>query len=139
MQKILTLTVIGIGAGTLLALSLILTYLFTGNMAFYLLFNVDYIPVLKDLNPKIFVEITFHYLFCIASVVVLYYLLEIIRLEHRVTIYLIVYTGGSAILFYLTSFSSQAPYSTNLLAWSYWTVGHAIYGLIVGFSIKRWM
>lgn len=139
MNGVVKLALIGIGAGTVLAAVLILMYLLTGNTAFYLLFNVDYIPLLKNLQPRIVVEIMFHYVFCMASVVILYYLLRFVQLENRVIIYMIVYTGGSAILFYLTTFFSHKPFSTDVLAWIYWTVGHAIYSVIVGLSIKRWL
>lgn len=138
MKKLSKLTLIGLIAGTALAASLIIVYWMTGNMAFYLLFNVDYIPILKEMRPTIVIEIAFHYLFCIVSVILLYYVLAFFRLEHRVMIYVIVYTGGSAILYYLTLFTNYEPHSTDVLAWLYWTGAHTIYSVIVGMFIRRW-
>lgn len=139
MKELPKLTLIAVVAGTVLAGSLLLIYALTGNMAFYLLFNVDYIPVLKSLQPRLVVEIVFHYLFCVASVVVLYYILRVVNLEKRVLIYILVYTGGSGILFYLTIFTSAEPAYTDLMAWVYWTAAHGIYSVIVGMWINKGM
>lgn len=139
MKRLSRLTLIGIVAGTILAAILIIIYWITGNMAFYLLFNVDYIPILKEMRPTILIEITFHYIFCISSVIILYYVLEFFRLEQRIMIYVIVYTGGSAILFYLTLFTNHEPHSTDVLAWLYWTGAHMMYSVMVGMSVRKWV
>lgn len=137
MKEFIKLIFIAIVAGTVLAGSLILMFALTGNMAFYLLFNVDYIPILKSLQPRLVVEIVFHYVFCIVSVVILYYVLRLVNLERRVFMYMVVYTGGSAILFYLTIFSNAEPDYTDLMAWVYWTGAHWIYSVIVGLWIQK--
>src|SRR5690625_4603897 len=83
MKSFIKLIFTGLLGGTILAGFLILVYIFTGNEAYYLLFNVDYIPVLKDLQPVSIVEISFHYIFCIVSVILLFYILKLMRRERR--------------------------------------------------------
>lgn len=139
MARWLKLIVIGVLAGAILASVLLAVYFWTDNMAYYLLFNVDYIPLLKDLQPKIAVEIVFHFVFCMASVVCLFYLLSKIDLERRVTAYVLVYTGGSAVLFLLTGLSDHPPLMTDLAAWLYWSAAHALYSVIVGLLVKKWV
>lgn len=138
MRQLSKLLFIGIIAGTILASVLILVFFMTANEAYYMLFNVDYIPVLKEIQPRIIVEIAFHYAFCIGSVVGLFYILSLIQLEHELTLYILVYTGGSAILYFLTALSGHPPMVTDVAAWIYWSLAHAIYSVIVGLSIKKW-
>lgn len=139
MKQIIKLTGVGILAGTILAGFLIIIHIFTRNEAYQLLFNVDYIPILKSLHPTVVIEIAFHYIFCIVSVVLLFYILKMIHWERQLLFYMVIYTGGSAVLFFLTGLSDTAPDLTDLAAWGYWTVGHFIYSLIVGLLIKRWV
>lgn len=137
MKQLLKLIFIGMFAGLILAGILILLHLWTNNPAYILLFNVDYIPLLKDLGPKPMIGIIFHFTFCIISVVGLFYILKMINQERQVLFYVIVYTSGSAILYFLTVLSTRPPFVTDLSAWIYWTIAHAIYGLIVGLFVKN--
>lgn len=139
MKQIWQLILIGLVSGTVLAAFLIGVYLLTSNEAYYLLFNVDYIPILKDLQPKIVIEITFHYLFCVISVVGLYFILSLINRERRLLYYVAVYALGSATLFFLTGLSTHTPACTDGAAWIYWSIGHVIYGFFVGFLIEYWI
>jgi len=139
MKSFIKLIFTGLLGGTILAGFLILVYIFTGNEAYYLLFNVDYIPVLKDLQPVSIVEISFHYIFCIVSVILLFYILKMMGWERRQLFYMVIYTGGSAVLFSLTAFSEAAPALTDFAGWSYWTFGHFIYSVVVGLMIKYWV
>lgn len=79
---------------------LVLVHLFTGNEVYILLFNIDYIPLLRDFRPRSFVEIVFHFITCIVSTVGLYTLLKIIRREQQLISYFVIYTAGSAFLFF---------------------------------------
>lgn len=66
-------------------------------------------------------------------------MLKLIHLERQLFIYVVVYTGGSAILFFLTGLSEKPPAMADLAAWGYWTLGHGVYSFIVGFLVKCWM
>lgn len=139
MKELLKLIFIGILAGTILASFLISIHILTGNEAYLILFEVDYIPILNHLQPASIIGILFHYIFCVLSVVLLYYILKSVHLERLLYIYIVVYTGGSAILFFLTALSDKTPAMTDLTAWCYWTLGHGIYGIIVGLLVKNWV
>lgn len=138
MKQLLKLISVGIIAGGVLAGVMKMVYLLTGNRAYLLLYNMDYIPFLKDLPPQPIFGIIFHFLFCIASVLGLFYLLKVIHVERRVAPYVIVYTGGAAILFFLSALTEKPPAATDFNAWFYWTFAHLIYSGIVGFFIKFW-
>jgi hypothetical protein len=138
MRNLLKLVAIGIIAGIVLAGFLKTIHLLTGNQAYILLFNMDYIPLLKMLPPLTINALIFHFLFCIISVVTLFHILKTVHLERHVSPYLIVYTGGAAMLFFLTALTEKPPDTTDVLAWFYWTIGHGIYSLTVGYLIKYW-
>lgn len=139
MKQLLKLTFIGIFAGIILAGVLLLLHLWANNPAYILLFNVDYIPILKGLSSQPIIGVIFHFGFCIISVVGLFYILKMSDRERQVLFYIAVYTGGSAILYFLTVFSVRPPFITDLTSWMYWTIAHAIYGIIVGLFIKKWI
>lgn len=139
MKKLLKLILVGVLAGIILANILVILHILMNNPAYILLFNVDYIPILKNLRPESIIGVIFHFSFCIVSVVGLFYLLKIIHRERQTLLYVVVYAGGSSILYFLTIFSGKPPFATDITAWMYWTLAHAIYGLVVGEFVKRWI
>lgn len=74
MGTFLKLVVIGAISGGILAAVMKVICRITGNKADILLYNMDYIPILKQWSDKKITGILFHYGTCIASAVVLYYL-----------------------------------------------------------------
>lgn len=136
MKSLIKLIVIGIYGGIVLAAFLLFIFTVTGNQAYILLFNVDYIPLLKDLHHRLLVEILFHFTFCILSVIALYYILKLFQWEKRILPYVIVYTLGSSILYFLTNLTKTPPDASDYIAWIYWTFAHLIYSLVVGLLIK---
>lgn len=138
-KQILKLSVIGIIAGLILMIVLGLLKFFTGSPAYDLLFNFDYVPVLNELKPVWLIGYLFHFLICILSVIGLYYILENWNLEKKDAPYILVYTMGSAALFFLTALSDQPPASNDVVAWVFWTFAHAIYGDAVAFMVRKWL
>ncbi|PWA13079.1 hypothetical protein DCC39_02830 [Pueribacillus theae] len=138
MKQITKLSAIGIIAGIVLALFLKVVQLLTGSEAYILLFNMDYIPVLKEINEVFGMGMLFHFATCIGSVVILFFILKGIHLEHCFLAYLAVYTIGGAILFALAGLTETPPAVTDLAAWCFWTAGHALFGAVVGLLIKYW-
>ncbi|MEN1968470.1 hypothetical protein WMZ97_10395 [Lentibacillus sp. N15] len=136
MRQLLKLTFIGIVAGIVLAVFLKIIQLLTGNQAFVLLFNTDYIPLLRNIQSSGKVGITFHFVTCILSVIVLFYILKSLHLERSFTAYLVVFTVGGGILYSLTALTEQVPAVTDFAAWAFWTIGHAIFASVVGLLIK---
>lgn len=136
--RVVKLTIIALIGGCILAGFLLMVHSITDNEAYILLFNVDYIPVLSHIWSQPEIGIVFHFVFCIISVVVLYYLLIYWNLEHKGIIYIAVYTFGSAVLFFLTGFSELLPEAGDFSAWIYWTSAHFLYGAFIGMFVKRW-
>jgi len=139
MIQLMGLSAIGIIAGILLALYLKVVQLVTGNQAYELLYATDYIPFLQDLRPSFLAGGIFHNVFCIVSVIALFYLLKFIGFEKKMLPYFLVYTIGSAMLFSLTALSEHTPAITDFSAWMHWIVGHVIYSAAVAVLIKRWL
>lgn len=125
-------------AGIVLAGFLNIIQSLTGNHAYILLFNMDYIPVLKQWNDVPGIGLIFHFATCIASVVVLFYLLKPNRMHEKFLPYFLTYTIGGAILYSLTALTEIPPKLTDVSAWTFWTLGHGIYGVIVGLLMKYW-
>jgi len=132
------LVVIGFISGCILATFLLLVNMVTDNKAYILLFNVDYIPLLRNIWSQPGIGIVFHFVFSILSVVGLYYILHLLHWEQKVMTYVAVYTVGSALLFYLTALSSKPPVADDHIAWLYWTCAHVLFGISVGLFVKRW-
>ncbi|GGW60975.1 hypothetical protein DFQ11_102609 [Winogradskyella epiphytica] len=139
MKQLLKLISIGLIAGIVLMLILKIVILLTGNTAYILLFNFDYIPILNALRPEWLFGYVFHFITCIVSVVALYHILKSFKLEERIRPYILVYTIGGGALFFLTALSDQPPAVNDLMAWVYWTFAHAVYGYVVGYLIKKWL
>jgi len=132
------LTIIAIIAGTVLAGFLKVVQLLTGKQAYVLLFNMDYIPLLKRVDTIFGVGYLFHYTFCIVSVLALYYFLRVFQVEKKMIAYIVIYTLGSAILFSLTALTEKPPNVTDYLAWAYWSFAHSMFGIVVGFLVRVW-
>ena len=138
-MKLLKLTVIGMIAGFVLMLILKIVMFLTGNTAYVLLFNFDYIPVVSDLRPVWLFGQIFHYLTCIISVIALFYILKTWNKQHVIWFYILVYAIGGGALFFLTALSEQPPAANDIMAWVYWTFAHALFGYAVGALVKKWI
>lgn len=138
LKKIIKLILIGIVAGTVLAESLRLLLLTTDINSYNLLFNFDYIPIIGEYSNTVgWTGMLFHYLACIGSVLVSYYVFKKYSLEKDVIPYVILFFIGSLILYFLTGFSPEPP------AWNDWSAfisfggAHLLYGLVVGKLIQE--
>ncbi|WP_174615571.1 hypothetical protein [Virgibacillus ihumii] len=138
MKQLTKLVFIGIVAGIILAGFLNIIQALTGNQAYILLFNMDYIPILSQWNNISGIGMIFHFTTCIASVGVLYFLLKPVRWHERFLPYFLTYTIGGGILYSLTALTNIPPALTNIAAWGFWTLGHGLYGVAVGLLVKYW-
>jgi len=139
MKKLFTLGFIGVLAGIALAGFLKVIQLITGNQAYVLLFEVDYVPVLQDLSPVSVIQFSFHFGACIFSVIALYFVLQMFHWEKTVTAYMAFIIIGSSILYLLTMLSPNTPKVTDIVALGYWVIGHGIFSVIVGVFVKKWV
>lgn len=136
MKALTNLFTIGFIAGIVLLLFLKMVMLTTGNPAYFLLLNFDYVPVLKDLKPVWLMGYIFHFATCIISVIGLYVILKSFNKENFISLYVAFYTIGGGALFFLTALSDQPPASNDFYAWFFWTLAHLIYGYVVGVLIR---
>lgn len=139
MNKFIQLSLIGFIAGVVLMLILKIVMMWTGNPAYILLFNFDYIPIVKDLKPEHVFGYIFHFTTCIVSVIALYFILKQWNLEHQILPYILVYGIGGGVLFFLTSLSPKLPEANDWMAWFYWTLAHIIYAFVVALLIKKYL
>lgn len=138
MKQLLRLTIFGFLSGLILLIFLKIIQILTGNDAYNLLSNFDYIPYLNTLRPEWLFGYLFHFLTSILSLVVLFYFLKIFRLQSQGFIYITVFSLGGAALFFLTALSPQPPAYDDVVAWIYWTLGHFIFGLINAILIRKY-
>lgn len=138
MKQLLKLTTVGILAGIVLILVLRLVLAITGNTAYVLLFNFDYIPIINTLRPVWLFGYIFHFVTCIISVIALFYILKPKALETKILPYILVYTFGGGALFFLTALSKKPPEANDFMAWLYWTLAHCVFGYTTGILIKKW-
>jgi len=138
MKQFLKLSAISIIAGIVLILVLRVVLAFTGNTAYVLLFNFDYIPIIKDLKPVGFFGNLFHFVTCLVSVLALFAILKTWKIQYKLWPYILVYSVGGGALFFLTVLSEQPPASNDVMAWVYWTFAHAVFGYMVGDLIRKW-
>lgn len=139
MKLISQLIIISLVAGTVLASVLKVIQLTLNIQAYILLFNMDYIPVLNRYDQIPGSGYVFHYVFCIVSVIGLYYIAKIIHLEAYTKFYVIIFTVGSGVLYFLTALTDKPPSTNSFEDWFFWTIAHAIFGVVVGSLIKRWI
>ncbi len=130
---------IGVIAGIVLAVFLKIIEWLTGSTVYYLLFHVDYVPLLRSLSPVSIVEVCFHFGTCMLSVLVLYAIFRLFHLEKSIAAYTILILLGSSLLYFLTMFSAHTPAVNDWAAWSYWVIGHGLFGVVVGVLIRRWL
>lgn len=135
MERFLMLVVIGTISGVILAAAMKLVRIVTGNKADILLYNMDYIPGLKQWADKKITGLIFHYVTCIVSAVVLFYLLIPFDLEYAIWPYIFVFTLGGGILYFLSALTPTPPDHEDWISWFNWTASHAIFGFSVGVLI----
>lgn len=133
------LLIISIISGAILAGLLKIVQITLNNDAYILLFNMDYIPLLKNVETISGSGYIFHFVFCFVSIVALFHLAKIVRLEKHISSYVIVFTVGSGILYFLTALTNKPPSATSVNSWIYWVVAHTVFGITVGVMIKYWI
>lgn len=121
MKNFIKLTGIGIASGSILAILMQLIYIVTGNKVYILLYNVDYFPLIHAFNDSTWFGLAFHFTFCIVSVIGLFYILTLFDWQYRIYPYILVYTTGSGVLYFLTLLTEGPPAANDGRAWFYWT------------------
>lgn len=139
MKNFRKLILTGIIAGAVLAVSMEAAQLLTGNPASILLYNMDYILFLKKWDDIAVAGILFHFITCIVSVVCLFCFFKPFGWERKILPYAVTYTIGGGVLFFLSSLTGTPPAYNDMAAWICWTAGHALFGIVVGLLVKKWV
>lgn len=139
MGTFLLLILIGTISGMILAAVMKLVRIVTGNKANILLYNMDYIPILKQWADKKITGLIFHYVTCISSTVVLFYLLIPFNLEFAIWPYIFVFSLGGGILYFLSALTPAPPDHEDWISWFNWTASHSIFGFFVGVLVFWWI
>src|SRR5699024_10357587 len=84
-MRFLQLTLISLIASIGLAASMYGIYQWTGNEAYRLLYNADYIPILRQFEHLKYFGFTFHIVFCFISVIGVFLRASIFRTTIRGT------------------------------------------------------
>lgn len=136
MKRMISLSVVGLIAGTVFGLFLKVIEQLTGKKVYVLLLNVDYFPVLKYLELNEGIEFSFHLVVSVAVTIVLYEILKRFNHHQQMGYYVLFNSLIAVILYPTTSFSNRTPALFDGEALIYWLVGHALFGILIGWQIK---
>lgn len=139
MKKAVLWVSIGLISGLVLALFLKIPQILWQVQAYNLLFEVSYIPLLKEMHPTWLIQGVFHFATCIFSLAILYYLLSYFNKETQLMFYIFIVGIGSTLLYFLTLFPNNTPPITDYVAWSFWTLGHVLFSLTGWYLIRKWI
>src|SRR5699024_8705623 len=102
-----TLLLIGVIGGFILAAALGTAQYLTNKQVYFLLVNMDYIPLLRTLPPHPIVGLLFHLTFATLAILILYYILKKVDFHHSILMYIIWNTIGGGLLYAITVFSKK--------------------------------
>jgi len=132
----------GLVSGLFLAALLKIIEDFTQFKVYTLLLNVDYIPYIKTFVFPEYIEVGFHLIVSIVLSICLYLLIINLKISSRKKIIIlctfICFIIGAA-LFPTTTFSDRTPAFTSIPSFSYWILGHIMYGCIMGILFARYL
>lgn len=130
----------GLISGLFLAALLKIIEHITRFKVYTLLVNVDYIPYIKTFVFPELVEVGFHLIVSIALSICLYLLIIKRKISTRKKIIIlcifVCFIIGVA-LFPTTTFSDRTPAITSIPSFSYWIIGHIMYGYLMGMLFAR--
>lgn len=139
MNKIFRITIVGIISGIMLIAVLYLFKFLHTSRAYDLLFNFEYIPIVGAYNDNALLGILFHFGTCIVSTIVLYYIVKAFHVELSLLSYILPITIGSAVLYFLSAFTTEAPSPFDLISWGMWVLAHLIYSVMIAYGMKFWV
>jgi len=132
----------GLISGLFLAALLKIIEHITRFKVYTLLLNVDYIPYIKTFVFPELVEVGFHLIVSIALSICLYLMIINGKISSsRKIIVLCTFVSFiiGVVIFPTTTFSDRTPAFTSIPSFSYWIVGHIMYGCIMGILFARYL
>jgi len=132
----------GLISGLFLAALLKIIEHITQFKVYTLLLNVDYIPYIKTFVFPEYIEVGFHLIVSIVLSIYLYLLIINRKISSRKKIIIlctfVCFIIGAA-LFPTTTFSDRTPAFTSIPSFSYWIIGHIMYGCLMGIMFARYL
>lgn len=124
----------GLLAGILLGLFLKLVQSVTGLKVYVLLLNVDYIPILKDIEISEIIEFLLHLIVSMVLGVLLhiYLIKKDFPIKQKVRFVVKVSLLIGLFLYPTTMFSDRTPEILSAYPFVFWMVGHGLYGIVLG-------
>lgn len=139
-QGLLKSVLYGLIAGLFLAALFKLIEYATSFKVYTLLLNVDYIPYINTFILPEFIEVSLHLIVSVALAICLYLLIIFTNILSPIKIIFlcmfVCFFIGAA-LFPTTALSTRTPPVTSLPSFSYWILGHIMYGAILGMLFVR--
>jgi hypothetical protein len=133
---------IGLLSGSLMGLFLWFVEQWTGHTVYTLLVNVDYLPGFRDTDPPDWIEFGLHLVVSVAVCMAGDFaskkgLLGSSKRGHAIRFGLVMVLIG-VMLYPTTMLAAEAPtpLMNNVAAWGWWLLGHAAYGVGVGFFLS---
>jgi len=132
----------GLISGLFLAALLKIVEQITHFKVYTLLLNIDYIPYINTFVFPELTEVGFHLIVSIALAISLYLLIVYKKISSGrkiIILCMFVCLIIGAALFPTTTFSDRTPAFTSIPSFSYWIVGHIMYGCIMGILFARYL
>ena len=130
----------GFISGVILAYFLKVVEQTTPYKVYTLLLNVDYIPVINRFVLPEIIEVMLHLVISIVLIACLQAFIDHKKITSTKQIVLFCMVSCFVIgmvLFPTTILSNRTPSLTSIPAWSYWLLGHSMYGIIVGYLLRN--
>jgi hypothetical protein len=130
----------GCVSGVILAFFLKVVEQTTHHKVYTLLLNVDYIPVINRYVFPETVEVMLHLVISILLCACLLAFIEHKKITaNKDVLFLCIISCLiiGLVLFPTTILSIRTPPLTSILAWTYWLIGHGIYGGILGYLLRN--
>lgn len=131
------LTGIGLLSGTIFGLFLKLIEQMTNKKVYTLLLNIDYIPLLKELNLTEGSEFGLHLIVSVFVTYILFYGLKNAQRQYQIKYYVVLNMMIAMMLYGTTVLSERTPNLFDLEAQLYWFLGHILFGTIQGWLITK--
>ncbi len=131
MNRKLEVLIIGILTSFVLGFFLKLLELITSLKVYTLLLNIDFIPILGDINFPEWIEFSFHIIISVILAFVFYYFIVKNKWNWQ-SILFYVSLGNMLIgllIYPITLLSDTTPPLFSIFALNFWLVGHLIYGI----------
>jgi VanZ family protein len=110
----------------------------TSLKVYTLLLNVDYIPLLNQVNLSEFVEFVLHLIISLILAIAVAIYLQLKDWPRRRRLYFVMIIGllVGILLYPTTTLSERTPEISNILALLVWLAGHVIYGWVLGMMLS---